>query len=165
MTPDILILWIYRGLALVIAVAMAIVMIRSRDWRPQFYAMLIFVVFALLNWAITSLIASRGARWGIESMSDVGGFPLLVFLVSAIFFFATPITNTMIRTQELEADLFGLNAAREPDAEAHVDIMLAEYRKLEPGKWEEILFFDHPSGKVRVTTAMTWKAEHLNDVK
>ena len=47
MTPDVLILGIYRGLALVIAVAMVIVMIRSRDWRPQFYAMLVFVVFAL----------------------------------------------------------------------------------------------------------------------
>ena len=47
MTPDIIILWIYRGLALVIAVAMVVVMIRSRDWRTQFYAMLVFVVFAL----------------------------------------------------------------------------------------------------------------------
>ena len=47
MTPDVIILGIYRGLALVIAVAMVIVMIRSRDWRPQFYATLIFVVFAL----------------------------------------------------------------------------------------------------------------------
>jgi hypothetical protein len=47
MTPDILIFWIYRGLALVIAVAMVIVMLRSRDWRAQFYAMLVFVVFAL----------------------------------------------------------------------------------------------------------------------
>ena len=47
MTPDILILWIYRGLALVIAIAMVAVMLRSRDWRPQCYAMLVFVVFAL----------------------------------------------------------------------------------------------------------------------
>jgi hypothetical protein len=47
MTADILILWIYRGLALVIAIAMVVVMLRSRDWRPQCYAMLVFVVFAL----------------------------------------------------------------------------------------------------------------------
>ena len=47
MTADLAILWVYRGLALVIAVAMIIVMLRSRDWRSQFYAMLIFVVFAL----------------------------------------------------------------------------------------------------------------------
>ena len=47
MTADLVILWVYRGLALVIAIAMIIVMLRSRDWRSQFYAMLIFVVFAL----------------------------------------------------------------------------------------------------------------------
>jgi hypothetical protein len=35
MTPDVIVLGVYRGLALVIAVAMVIVMIRSRDWRPQ----------------------------------------------------------------------------------------------------------------------------------
>lgn len=47
MTADILINWIYRGLAIVIALAMVGVMLRSRDWRPQFYAMLVFIVFAL----------------------------------------------------------------------------------------------------------------------
>ena len=47
MTADVLIFWIYRGLALAIAVAMVVVILRSRDWRPQFYAMLVFVVFAL----------------------------------------------------------------------------------------------------------------------
>lgn len=47
MPPDVIILWIYRGLALAIAIAMVVVMLRSRDWRPQFYAMLVFVVFAL----------------------------------------------------------------------------------------------------------------------
>jgi STE24 endopeptidase len=129
------------------------------------FGVLIFIVFALLNWALQKLVLTRGPQWGIESIADVAGLPLLAFLVSLIFFFATPITNTMIRTQEMEADLFGLNVAREPDAIAHVAMMLSEYRKVEPGAWEEMFFYDHPSGKVRVTTAMIWKAEHLNDVK
>lgn len=125
------------------------------------FGVLIFIVFALLNWLLQKLISRRGAQWGISSMSDIAGLPLLSVLLSIVMFFATPITNTITRTQEMEADQFGLNAAMEPDAEAHVDIMLSEYRKLDPGKWEEILFFDHPSGRVRVNTAMRWKAEHL----
>ena len=129
------------------------------------FGVLIFIVFALLNWSLNKLIATRGANWGIESISDVAGLPLVVVLIGVIFFFATPVTNTMIRTQEMEADQFGLNAAREPDAEAHVDMLLSEYRKVDPGKWEEIFFFDHPSGRVRIETAMKWKAEHLNDCK
>ncbi len=129
------------------------------------FGVLIFIVFALLNWALNKLISARGASWGIESISDVAGLPLLAFILSFVFFIATPVTNTMIRTQEMEADQFGLNAAREPDAEAHVDMMLSEYRKVDPGKWEEIFFFDHPSGRVRIETAMKWKAEHLKDCK
>ena len=54
---------------------------------------------------------------------------------------------------------------REPDAEAHVDMMLSEYRKIDPGYWEEILFYDHPSGRNRVHMAMQWKAEHLDELK
>lgn len=129
------------------------------------FGVLIFIVFAILNWSLNKLIATPGANWGIESISDVAGLPLVIVLIGVIFFFATPVTNTMIRTQEMEADQFGLNAAREPDAEAHVDMMLSEYRKVDPGKWEEIFFFDHPSGRVRIETAMKWKAEHLNDCK
>ncbi len=129
------------------------------------FGVLIFIVFALLNWSLNKLIATRGDNWGIESISDIAGLPLVAALIGVIFFFATPVTNTMIRTQEMEADQFGLNAAREPDAEAHVYMMLSEYRKVDPGKWEEISFFDHPSGRVRIETAMKWKAEHLNDCK
>jgi STE24 endopeptidase len=69
------------------------------------------------------------------------------------------VINSYIRTEEAEADLFGLNAARQPDGEAKVDLMLGEYRKLDPGKLEEIIFFDHPSGRNRIYMAMRWKAE------
>jgi STE24 endopeptidase len=56
-----------------------------------------------------------------------------------------------------------MNAAREPDGEASVDMKLATYRKTDPGPLEEFLFYDHPSGKSRILMAMRWKAEHLND--
>ena len=74
----------------------------------------------------------------------------------------TPVSNTLIRTQEAEADIFGLNASRQPDGFASVAMQLSEYRKIQPGKWEEILFFDHPSGWNRAHMAMTWKKEHLD---
>jgi STE24 endopeptidase len=32
---------------------------------------------------------------------------------------------------------------------------------LNPGKWEEIFFFDHPSGRARIRMAMDWKAANL----
>jgi STE24 endopeptidase len=72
-----------------------------------------------------------------------------------------PVANTVSRMQEYEADLYGLNASRQPDGEAEVDLLLGEYRKLDPGPVEEFIFFDHPSGRGRIYAAMRWKAENL----
>ena len=73
----------------------------------------------------------------------------------------TPIVNTIIRVNEAEADLFGLNASGEPEGFAEVALKLGEYRKLDPGPVEEWIFFDHPSGRARIQMAMEWKAEQL----
>ena len=69
--------------------------------------------------------------------------------------------NTEIRTQEKEADIFGLSAARQPDGFAQAAIHLGEYRKMRPGPIEEFIFFDHPSGYDRIHSAMVWKGENL----
>jgi STE24 endopeptidase len=63
---------------------------------------------------------------------------------------------------EAEADAFGLNAARQPDGAAQAALHLAEYRKMQPGPIEEVIFFDHPSGWNRIHRAMIWKAENLS---
>jgi Zn-dependent protease with chaperone function len=123
--------------------------------------LLIVAGFAFVRWAFDRVAARWGSRWGIRGIADVAGLPLLVLLLSVFFFLMTPVTNTMTRTQEIEADIFGLNAARQPDAEAEVDLMLGEYRKLKPGPVEEFIFFDHPSGYNRILMAMRWKAENL----
>lgn len=125
------------------------------------FGVLIVLAFAFLRWSFDRALARWGSRWGIAEVADVAGLPLLVLLLSVFFFAMTPVTNTLIRTQEVEADIFGLNAARQPDAEAEVDLMLGEYRKLKPGPLEEFIFFDHPSGYNRILMAMRWKAENL----
>jgi STE24 endopeptidase len=37
---------------------------------------------------------------------------------------------------------------------------LSTYRKLRPGRFEEFLFYDHPSGYARVHAAMIWLREN-----
>ncbi len=123
---------------------------------------LLFLSFALVNWAFNKIVSRWGESLSITGISDIAGLPLLVVIFSVLSFFTTPISNSLTRTQEVEADMFGLNAAREPDGFAAVSMKLSEYRKINPGHWEEIIFFDHPSGRVRVSTAMKWKAENLN---
>jgi len=58
-----------------------------------------------------------------------------------------------------------LNAARQPDGEANVDMMLGEYRKLDPGPVEEFIFFDPPGGRTRITGTKRWKTENPASVE
>jgi STE24 endopeptidase len=94
-------------------------------------------------------------------IADPAGLPLLSLIFSTVFFLLTPVINTTVRVHEREADAFGVNTAREPDAFAMVALKLGEYRKLDPSPFEEFVFFDHPSGRARIRMAMDWKAAHL----
>ena len=120
----------------------------------------IVIGFAFLNWGINFGLARWGEKWEVRGITDVAVLPLAMIVFSLYFFLMTPVTNTISRTMEFEADMYGLNAAQQPDGEANVDMMLGEYRKLDPGPVEEFIFFDHPSGRTRITAAMRWKAEH-----
>jgi len=124
------------------------------------YGPLVVLGFAFLDWFINVALARWGANWGVQDITDVAVLPLAVIGLSVFFFGLTPVTNTISRTMEFEADMYGLNAARQPDGEANVDLMLGEYRKLDPNPLEEFVFFDHPSGRTRISAAMRWKAEH-----
>ena len=126
---------------------------------------LIFVTFALLRTWLLSMQRRWGARWGTDGVADVALLPAAVLALTVIGLLATPITNTMTRTQEYEADMYGLNAARQPDGSAQLDLKLAQYRKMEPGPVEEALFFDHPSGYVRIRATMLWKSENARTLK
>jgi STE24 endopeptidase len=94
-------------------------------------------------------------------MGDTAMLPLALLIFSVLTSIATPIQNTLTRTQEYEADIFGLSTARQPDGFAESALLLGEYRKMEPGPVEEFIFFDHPSGRTRIHAAMRWKAENL----
>lgn len=126
--------------------------------------LLMLAAFAFVRWGFGWALGRWGARWGVSGITDPAGLPLLVLLLSVFFLVATPVTNTIIRVQEVEADLYGLNAARQPDGFAETALKLGEYRKLSPGPWEEAIFFDHPSGRSRIVMAMRWKAENLGPV-
>jgi STE24 endopeptidase len=129
-----------------------------------FFGVVLVAGFAFLRWAFDRAAARWRGKWGLRGVADPAGLPLLAALFSLYAFVLTPIINTHIRTGESEADIFGLNAAREPDGFAEVALQLSEYRKLDPGPVEEWIFFDHPSGRNRISMAMRWKAEPLGDL-
>jgi STE24 endopeptidase len=131
---------------------------------PKFLIFLLIVdvcFFAYLKWGLGWTLKRWGGRWQIRDIGDPAVLPLVVLLAGILFFMLTPVLNTYSRAEEKEADMFGLNAARQPDGFAQAAIHLSEYRKMRPGCLEEWVFYDHPSGYNRIHSAMVWKGENL----
>lgn len=126
-----------------------------------FFFILIVAVFAFFRWGVNWSLARWGEQWRVRDISDTAVLPLIFLLGSIFFFVLTPVLNTYIRTNEAEADMFGLNASRQPDGFAQAAVHLGEYRKMSPGPVEEWIFYDHPSGRARIYGAMRWKKENL----
>ena len=119
----------------------------------------IIVTFAAVHYGFRAL--AKNERWGIRDISDPVGLPLIFGLIAVVGLVTTPIQRNIIYFHEQQADMFGLNAAREPDGFAEAAVLLSEYRKMEPSPLEEWFFYDHPSGLNRVHNAMVWKANEI----
>ncbi len=118
------------------------------------------IAFALTHRLFDAALARWGARLGLRDRSDPAGLPLGAAILVALLFLFSPLTNTIVRSSEAEADAFGLNAAREPQGFASAAMRLSTYRKLRPGPVEEFVFYDHPSGYDRVRRSMIWLKEN-----
>jgi STE24 endopeptidase len=121
------------------------------------FTLLVLVGFLAVRWGMARLLGSHGERLGLRGVSDVASLPLFAAVFSVYMVVATPLINTVIRVNEIEADRFGLNLARDPHGMAEVDLKLVEYRKPDPGPIEEFVFYDHPSPKFRIHDAMRWR--------
>lgn len=121
----------------------------------------ILIVFSFAFVHFTFGWASKNERWGIRDISDPAGLPLIMVLLAVVGLITAPLQRNLIYFNEQQADMFGLNAAREPDGFAEASVLLSEYRKMEPSAVEEWFFYDHPSGWNRVHNAMVWKAHEI----
>jgi STE24 endopeptidase len=106
-------------------------------------------------------IANRWLGTGAVSVADPAGLPTLVALFATLGLLATPLTSTLTRVQEADADAFSLRVAHEPDGLSKALVKTIEYRADSPSRLEETIFYDHPSVRRRVQRAMDWKADHL----
>src|SRR5277367_5804451 len=79
-----------------------------------FIFVIIVAGFALLRWSLDWCLARWGERWQIRGVGDTAVTPLVFLLGSVFFFVLTPILNTHTRTTEFEADMYGINASRQP---------------------------------------------------
>lgn len=137
----------------------------GHSWRLSLgFGILASVALFFAGRIARRLVIRFGPRAGVNGLDDPASLPMLGIGIAVVSLLATPFENLLVRWNESDADAFGLEAAREPDGFARVSMRLAEYRKLEPSRLEEWLFFDHPSGATRVRMAMEWKARNMAQV-
>ena len=130
--------------------------------KHTWWGILVFSLTAIVMFWLADRLFPRFARlFGSNArLSDPRGFPILVFMVSALSLLALPLINSFSRTLESQADAYSLRTENRPDALSSALVKTAEYRYPRPNKLEEIVFYDHPSVEARVRTAMEWKAAH-----
>ncbi|MEM7360381.1 MAG: M48 family metalloprotease, partial [Pseudomonadota bacterium] len=101
-------------------------------WRLVIVLSLVFGLgFFVLAKLTPKLIDRYGQHWGIRSLSDPAVIPLFGIILSLFFLLMTPVTNSIIRINEVEADAYGLEVAKEPEGFASIAMKLSEYRKIE----------------------------------
>lgn len=98
------------------------------------------------------------------AIDDPRGLPVFLFVFGLFFTLATPITNTLTRVAEEEADAYSLATVGLPDGLASALVKTAEYRYPLAGPVEEAIFYTHPTVANRVRRAMEWKAANRRNI-
>lgn len=127
-------------------------------WRSAIVLpLLAMLFFFLLNrlFAPTARLLGSDAR-----LDEPRGLPVFAVVGSVLGLAITPVTNSLTRIGEVEADVYSLQTVNEPDALASALVKTAEYRYPRPSALQEMLFYTHPSVEKRVLRAMEWKAAH-----
>jgi STE24 endopeptidase len=127
-------------------------------WATLAYSLLAMAAFGLIQ--LSFPWAANLMRAKIGGVFDPAGLPVIMAIFATLSVLATPITNTMTRLAESDADAFSMRVANEPDGLAKALVKTIEYRASSPSDLEEFLFYDHPSVEHRVRKAMEWKAAH-----
>jgi STE24 endopeptidase len=130
----------------------------GHTWRGvAFMTVMAVLFFFLADRLFAHFARAFGASGGIGEPTTL---PVLLFIVSVLSLLAQPVSSTMSRWGETEADQYSLRTVNLPDALASALVKTAEYRNPRPSALEEVLFYDHPSVEGRVRMAMDWKAAH-----
>jgi STE24 endopeptidase len=128
-------------------------------WGALAYSLLAISAFGLIHLLFPSAARLMGAKIG--GIFDPAGLPVIIVVVSTLGLLGTPLTNTLTRVAESDADAFSLRVANEPDGLSKALVKTVEYRASSPSALEEFIFYDHPSVERRVRRAMDWKAAHM----
>lgn len=127
-------------------------------WRSAIILpLLALLFFYLLDRLFTPVARLVGSD---ARLDEPRGLPVFAVVGSLLGLLITPLTNSLTRVGENEADQYSLETVNEPEALATALVKTAEYRFPRPSPLQEMLFYTHPSVEKRVLRAMEWKARN-----
>jgi len=117
-------------------------------------------VTSLVTLAVAgSLYSILYPAFGIRSVADVAGLPLLAALLGLVALPLRPLELSWSRAREARADRFSLGLTQDAPnfASAMVKLHDQNLGVADPSPWEKWLFYSHPSGRERVELARTFR--------
>lgn len=123
----------------------------------------IIALSAILSAALfylSDIILKRSISFfGYSSIADIAGFPLFALCMLILGLFVLPLQNGFIRHLETKADAFSLSLTKKPDVFIAMMEKLAEKNlaDMHPGKFIEIMLYDHPPIAKRIRLAEGFK--------
>src|SRR6185295_10774313 len=99
------------------------------------YGALALVAFFLADRLFPRIAGLMGAK-GVQGIADPAGLPVLGVIFAVLGLVATPLTNSVTRIGESDADAFSLEHFNEPDGLAKALVKTVEYRAATPSRLE-----------------------------
>lgn len=128
-----------------------------------FFAALLLLFFYIGYRSVGWVLGRWGAGWGIRSLDDWASLPVMLLLLSVLFFAANPIVSAFSRHDEHQADQYGLEVTHglTPDygqvaAQAFQILGEVDLADPDPNPVQVFLFYDHPSIRDRVQFSLTY---------
>ena len=105
------------------------------------------------------LLAAFAPTFGLRSVADIAGLPLLVLAAGAVSLVMVPFAHAMSRAFERSADRFALKLTKNPGAFVSAMKRLAAQNLAEerPSRLVQILFYSHPPVRERIAAAEAFK--------
>ena len=133
-------------------------------WKGlSFAAVFLFVLFYLGFRSIGWFLQRWGKDWGIRGVDDLASLPALLLLLSVFSFVASPISSSVSRHFEHQADQYGLEVTHglTPDsgqvaAQSFQILGEVDLSDPDPNPVDVFMFYSHPTIPDRIRFALSY---------
>lgn len=128
--------------------------------RDTFKILVFSAIVTLVLFFLSDSVLRKSFLWfGYASIADIAGFPLFALIMGILGLLSLPLENGFIRRLETMADHYSLSLTKAPDIFISVmeKLSIKNLAEISPGKFVEIMLYDHPPIAKRISMARKFK--------